>query len=189
MECLRGYAFPGNIRELRNILERAALLADGRSSGRAPSGCLPPDGCRGQRPLRRTTAARWHADAGGGRAGLSAPVVAASRATARRSPGTRSQRADAVPEAARAGFRPTVGAVGRSSGADLAPGGGSRPLASTRWRRARRTWEDVGAWMPPPSLQGCIDGVSDQVLRSAAERTRCASGSGRWVAPGPRPDR
>ena len=29
MECLRGYAFPGNIRELRNILERAALLADG----------------------------------------------------------------------------------------------------------------------------------------------------------------
>jgi transcriptional regulator with PAS, ATPase and Fis domain len=28
MECLRGYGFPGNIRELRNILERAALLTD-----------------------------------------------------------------------------------------------------------------------------------------------------------------
>jgi len=28
MDCLRQTAFPGNIRELRNILERAGLLAD-----------------------------------------------------------------------------------------------------------------------------------------------------------------
>ena len=29
LACLRAYAFPGNIRELRNILERACLMADG----------------------------------------------------------------------------------------------------------------------------------------------------------------
>ena len=29
IDCLRNYEFPGNIRELRNILERAALLTDG----------------------------------------------------------------------------------------------------------------------------------------------------------------
>jgi len=29
LECLRRYDYPGNIRELRNILERASLLADG----------------------------------------------------------------------------------------------------------------------------------------------------------------
>jgi len=29
LQCLQGHPFPGNIRELRNLLERAVLLADG----------------------------------------------------------------------------------------------------------------------------------------------------------------
>jgi two-component system response regulator HydG len=35
LECLHEYPFPGNVRELRNVLERAALLADGTQIERA----------------------------------------------------------------------------------------------------------------------------------------------------------
>lgn len=43
LACLERYAFPGNVRELRNILERAVLLSDGDV-------ILPehlPEACRG----------------------------------------------------------------------------------------------------------------------------------------------
>src|SRR4029453_11109298 len=35
LEALKDYAWPGNIRELRNVLERAVLLCGGRALGRA----------------------------------------------------------------------------------------------------------------------------------------------------------
>jgi DNA-binding NtrC family response regulator len=42
IDCLLRYDYPGNIRELRNILERAGLLADGPEIGRRD---LPPEIC------------------------------------------------------------------------------------------------------------------------------------------------
>ena len=42
LHCLQRYAFPGNVRELRNIVERAVLLADG---DRVEANHLP-DRCR-----------------------------------------------------------------------------------------------------------------------------------------------
>ena len=32
-EKLRSYSWPGNVRELENVLERAAILADGKENG------------------------------------------------------------------------------------------------------------------------------------------------------------
>jgi transcriptional regulator with PAS, ATPase and Fis domain len=42
LECLRSYDYPGNIRELRNILERASLMVDGSTILR----CHLPEECR-----------------------------------------------------------------------------------------------------------------------------------------------
>mgnify|MGYP001827832219 FL=1 len=49
LECLKNYAFPGNIRELRNIIERASLLAtDGKVGLRhLPRHCTSKPGMSG----------------------------------------------------------------------------------------------------------------------------------------------
>jgi transcriptional regulator with PAS, ATPase and Fis domain len=80
---LQGYDFPGNIRELRNILERASLLADGEHIGREH---LPGEAqARGRSPgltledaERRalTEALRTHA---GSRRGLAAALGISER--------------------------------------------------------------------------------------------------------------
>lgn len=41
MTCLRQYAWPGNIRELKNVIRRAVLFSEG--TGDIPVACLPPE--------------------------------------------------------------------------------------------------------------------------------------------------
>ena len=53
LECLRRYDYPGNIRELRNLLERASLLADGDT---IEPQHLPPEICAAGRPAARDAA-------------------------------------------------------------------------------------------------------------------------------------
>ncbi len=51
LECLKDYDFPGNVRELRNILERAVLLCDGEAIG--PEHL--PEECRFRNPEAQDT--------------------------------------------------------------------------------------------------------------------------------------
>ena len=59
IECLTRYDYPGNVRELRNILERASLMADGTLIERRD---LPPEICAAA--CRSTAAANPVEDAG-----------------------------------------------------------------------------------------------------------------------------
>jgi DNA-binding NtrC family response regulator len=51
IEALSAYSFPGNVRELQNIVERAAVLTRGQTIGLDD---LPPDLVQGRTPLRLT---------------------------------------------------------------------------------------------------------------------------------------
>ena len=71
MDALRAHAWPGNIRELENAIERAILLCDGTTLGPRD---LPPELSAGARPPRRRPKPRRSASA-------SAPPPNASSAT------------------------------------------------------------------------------------------------------------
>jgi two-component system response regulator HydG len=57
LNCLKHYDFPGNVRELRNILERASLMSDGDliHSQNLPDECLPPSSEESREPQRLLT--------------------------------------------------------------------------------------------------------------------------------------
>jgi transcriptional regulator with PAS, ATPase and Fis domain len=105
MECLRAYSFPGNIRELRNILERAALLVD--------DGVIRPEhlpeACQGEHA--RGTVPDEDGAAGGGDVPLT--LEAAERAYLRRVaasfPGDRKALAKALGVSERTLFRKLQG--------------------------------------------------------------------------------
>ena len=58
-ECLLRYDYPGNVRELRNVLERASLLAD---TGTIELRHLPSELCAAARPATRADAGLIHAE-------------------------------------------------------------------------------------------------------------------------------
>ncbi len=57
LDALRTYAWPGNIRELANVIERAAILSDGRHVDLAT--ILPPTTARRQPPAGIVAEAEW----------------------------------------------------------------------------------------------------------------------------------
>ncbi|GMU66246.1 MAG: hypothetical protein AMXMBFR36_25200 [Acidobacteriota bacterium] len=90
LEALRRHPFPGNVRELRNVLERACLLSDGGPIGlahlpvqiAAPGAALAPTPDR-VRPLEEVERdyLRWAADRFGGDRGALARALGLSERT------------------------------------------------------------------------------------------------------------
>ena len=75
LQCLNEHAFPGNVRELRNVLERAALLADGTHIERLHVERALDTGAASLQPARRD-------------AGAATTAVSAAAASAALPPGT-----------------------------------------------------------------------------------------------------
>jgi DNA-binding NtrC family response regulator len=62
IDCLRKYHFPGNVRELRSILERAVIMSESRGRRRVEPDDLPAE-LRGFGQAPALAALRWQADA------------------------------------------------------------------------------------------------------------------------------
>jgi DNA-binding NtrC family response regulator len=72
LEALRGYSWPGNVRQLRNTLERAVLLAD---NGRVTRAELPPEIVNPGLPLASAMPAASAAHGAGAQAGAVPPPL------------------------------------------------------------------------------------------------------------------
>ena len=59
MAALQAYDWPGNVRQLRNVVERTVILAPGERIGAIETDMLPPEITRATRRQRRRRGRRW----------------------------------------------------------------------------------------------------------------------------------